>query len=240
MSDFLISDYLIALAGLSYFVGYLVINQVVLRLLILMGTCFYIAFYSVAADEPLWGAILTSVAIGAANIFGLSILLMQRVRWVVPKKYRGLYNSFQHLQPGDFRRVIKTATHVVLEQETQLTQEGAPVDRVYLILSGETFVEKRNETFSLPEGVFVGEVAFLLGTPASATTIIKTGGEVFYWPLEELRKRAFRSARFKLALDAMISHDLANKVSLAVAPNDLRGGQYSSELRERLTRRAAQ
>jgi hypothetical protein len=42
---------------------------------------------------------------------------------------------------------------------------------------------------------------------------------VLEWSFEDLRRKSARSSRFKLALDAAITHDLARKVALAVAPD---------------------
>ena len=44
------------------------------------------------------------------------------------------------------------------------------------------------------------------------------GAEVLEWRFDTLRRQAARNTRFKLALEAMISSDLARKVSYAVAP----------------------
>ncbi|SMY08676.1 Crp/Fnr family transcriptional regulator [Flavimaricola marinus] len=222
MSDVFTPNVLIVLAGLSFVSGYLVIDQRVLRVLLLIGSALYIGYYATVADGPLWAAIYTSLIMVAANLIGLSILLLQGVRWIIPPEYRALYAQFAHLQPGDFRSVVRTARRVTLRRDTQLTIEGQPVTEVYLVLSGRTRVSKGAEEFELPAGVFVGEVAYLLETPASASTVIEAGGEVLVWPIDVLRDRSARKPRFKLALEAMISRDLARKVALAVAPAHLR------------------
>ena len=38
------------------------------------------------------------------------------------------------------------------------------------------------------------------------------------WDVAALRRKAVRKARFRLALEAMVSRDLAHKVAYAVAP----------------------
>ena len=61
MFDFIEPGLLAWAAGGLYAVGYLVINQVILRILVLFGTGFYIWYYAVVADVPLWDAILASI-----------------------------------------------------------------------------------------------------------------------------------------------------------------------------------
>ena len=68
-------------------------------------------------------------------------------------------------------------------------------------------------------GNFVGEVAFLTEENASATTLMAEDGELLSWDVEQLRQRAARDVRFRLALDAVISLDLARKVARAGSPD---------------------
>ena len=49
-------DYLVACAGFIYIVAFLIINQIVLRCMLLVGSAFYVAYYAVVAGEPLWSA----------------------------------------------------------------------------------------------------------------------------------------------------------------------------------------
>ena len=69
----------------------------------------------------------------------------------------------------------------------------------------------------MPEGSFVGEVSFLTGNPASASTYLDQEGDVLEWDVDALKRRADRDARFRLALDAVITLDLAQKVARAGA-----------------------
>lgn len=218
-------DLLILAAATSYFIGYLIINQVMLRLFILAGTLCYIGYYWTVADTPLWMAIWASVAIGSANLFGLWLLLMSRSRLSIPKQYRALYDSqphFRDLPPGDFRVLITAARHVTLAERTVLMRENAWNTKLYYLLDGTVEAEKLGHAFDMPAGIFMGEVAYLLEQPASATIAVKPGATVLEWDFAELRKRSLRKPRFKLALEAMISRDLSRKVSLAVAPNQTR------------------
>ena len=67
----------------------------------------------------------------------------------------------------------------------------------------------------LPPKLFLGEVAFLIGTLSSASAWLEAGTEVLEWRFEDLRRKCARSERFKLALEAAISIDLAKKVAIS-------------------------
>lgn len=217
-------DIVITLAGLAFIVGYLIINQVILRLVLLLGTALYIVYYYIAGDAPLWGAIYASVLTFTANLVGLGMLFTRRAWWMVPAQFRDLRERFASITPGDLRSVLRHARRYRLGEDLMLTREGVPVDTLYFVLSGRISAEKLGERFQIPAGVFVGEVAYLTGRPSSATITVDKGAEVISWSISALARQTRRSPRARLALEALISTDLAAKVALAVAPKTLPPG----------------
>lgn len=222
MENIALADLVILAAAVAYFVGYLIINQVHLRLAVLLGTLLYIWYYTIAASEPLWTAIITSVLIGAANLFGLIKLLMRGAVWIIPREHRDIYPFFDLLPPGDFRDLVLLADRVSLPQGTVLTVEDTASDHLYFVFDQPTLARKQGREFTLPKSIFVGEVGFLTGGAASATTTLTHKAEVLRWDVTALRTRSNKDVRFKLSLDAVISIDLAEKVarSGALAPSD--------------------
>ena len=223
---------LIALAGGSFALGYLIINQMMLRSMMLIGSAFYVAYYATAATEPLWGAIYTTLAMMVTNLVGMASLSLRRFRIALPRAHADIYHHFKRLTPGDFRLVMRHAERLIVEQDTEITTEGAPVRHLSFIVSGSARVSKRGAHFSLPDGIFVGEVAYLLERNSVATTIVPAKTELVRWDLDALRRLTPRNPRFKLAMDAMLSHDLAAKVAEAVAqPALVRKGEEESASR---------
>jgi hypothetical protein len=135
-------DYLVACAGVIYILAFLIINQIVLRCMLLVGSAFYIAYYSVVAGEPLWAAIFTNLGISLANLVGLLILLFRNSRLAVPRKHSDIYPIFSLLPPGDFRALIRLGERRVLEEDAVLTRDGAPVETLYFVLKGEIAAQK--------------------------------------------------------------------------------------------------
>ncbi|SLN20806.1 Crp/Fnr family transcriptional regulator [Pseudooctadecabacter jejudonensis] len=217
MTEIFTPAVLITCAGATFGLGYLIINQMALRLMMLIGSGFYLAYYATAADLPLWGAIYTTAAMMVANVIGITALVARRFRLSLPRAHVDIYPHFDVLTPGDFRLVMKHAERLTLTEDTLITEEGAAVSHVYYVVSGTVTVTKRGLTFPLPDGLFVGEVAYLLGRPSVASTHLRAGAEVIRWDLGHLAQTARRNPRFKLAIDAMLSRDLASKVAEAVA-----------------------
>lgn len=223
MEDLLLADYVVLAAAGMFVLGYLIINQVILRLMLLIGTILYIWYYGIADDTPLWPAIWASVATGTANILGLLSLIYRRSTWAIPKKFRDIYLRFDNLPPGDFRKLMRAANRVVRPSGYRLTTAGAKVEKLYYILDGVVDLEKWNGNFSIAHGSFVGEVAYLTGCSASATAVLCQESTVLEWDMDVLKRNASRDPRFKLALDALISLDLAEKVSNSVGARPHQG-----------------
>ncbi len=219
---FSLPDLLVLAAAGSYFLGYLFINQVILRLLVLFGTALYIAYYATVADTPLWIAIWTSVALGCANLFGLGLLLAWRSRLAVPKEAAQIFSEsavFGDLPPGDFRVVYNAAQRLVVDKDTILSTEGQQNETMYYLVDGSVKASKLGHEFDMPSDIFIGEVAYMLRRPSAATITARAGSELLAWDYKTLEARSQKSARFKLAIDAMMSRDLARKVAAAVAPS---------------------
>ena len=214
---------LIALAGGVQMFGYLLINQVYLRLTMICSTTFYILYYFNAAETPLWSAIGISAMTIVTILIGLAALYARNASWSIPEDHRDIYPLFDELQPGDFRKIMRLAKRVTLDEARVVTHEGQAPDNLYFVISGTFSVQKGKARFDVPGPTFIGEVAYLLGTSSAATTTLLAGTEVLIWSRAALHRQDRSAPRRKLALEAIISRDLATKVSLAVSPDAQHG-----------------
>ncbi|MEJ8559902.1 cyclic nucleotide-binding domain-containing protein [Yoonia sp. GPGPB17] len=218
-SQFLSPSVLIILAGGVQILGYLFINQTYLRLTMLCSTSLYILYYFHVADTPLWGAIVISTMTLVAILIGLAALYARNASWSVPEQHKDIYPLFDELMPGDFRKVMRLASRETLTADRIVTREGENPDVLIFVTKGTFHVQKGRTRFNVPGPTFIGEVAYLRGTPSAATTVLPVGTEVVIWPRATLARHTRTAPRLKLALDALISRDLANKVSFAVSPD---------------------
>lgn len=218
----LIPENLVYLAGAFYVAGLAITNQIVLRLLLLAGTAVYLVYYSTIADNPLWEAIYVSMLIGLANLGGMTSLIARGSRWAIPAAHADIYFDFPRLPPGDFRALMKLANRFTVEEDRQVTVEGEAGSKLFFVISGSTLVRKADQAFVLAPKQFLGEIAFLVGTPSSASTWLEEGAEVLEWRFDDLRRKCAKNARFKLALEAAISVDLAQKVSHSMGKDAVR------------------
>lgn len=207
------TGYLVHLAMLGYVAGFLFKDQVVLRLLVLGGTFFYIAYYYFHPSEPLWGAIFASLMIIAANLIGLMRLIYSRLPVAIRPEHEPIRKVLPGLEPGEFRVLMRQGALKRAESDITLTQANVPLSDLYFIIEGAPMGEKDGVSFKIQPGEFVGEVGFMLGEAASATVVLPAGGLYMRWDTPKLRRMIDDRPQLARAFEALIGRDMARKVA---------------------------
>lgn len=197
-------------------------NQIYLRTMFILGASCYVTYYIHVLPTPLWEAAAASIAMGTTTAIGLISLLISRSKAIIPRHLVDLYNQMGNIGPGEFRTLLSCASRRDLDREETLTVQGQTPTKLYYIESGQVEAVKNEYTFPLPTGIFIGEIAFMTGAPASATVHVAPGGRIVEWDSERLHKIMSRKDKLRLALDARLAQDLAGKVANAVGSS--RGG----------------
>ncbi|MEM7269701.1 MAG: cyclic nucleotide-binding domain-containing protein [Pseudomonadota bacterium] len=204
----------LAMAG--YVAGFVLTNQFALRFLILASSFAYIAYYYLHPAEPLWGAIAGTILIIAATIIGLVRLCYDRVWIALPKAHRPIFYAMPGLKPGEFRRLMRLGEIKEAKKGDVLTNQGALNDAVFFLVSATASGCKDDTRFTIPPKHFVGEVGFVLEAPASATVQLEAGGTYISWDAEKLHAALDANDGLERAFQALLSRDMANKVSFGV------------------------
>ena len=201
------------LAAATQAAGLLLRAQLLLRLLLLAGSGFYLTYYALATATPLWEAIAAEALIAAANGFGLAMLLLSRSRWLIPADQVELYDMLGELEPGEFKTLMRYGQIRTLDEAEVLTVEGKVPDRLVYVIDGAVEIEKGGTRFEIPPRHFIGEISLVLDTLASATTRAPAGAQIVEWPRARLVRGMRRHHRLKLAVEALIGKDMARKVA---------------------------
>lgn len=207
---------IVHLAMLAYVSGFVLKNQIALRLLVLAGSFAYIAYYYLHPAEPLWGAIFASAMIIAAGAIGLARIFYGRMRIAIPADELAIFDAMNGLTPGEFRRLMAAGETVRADAPARLTSEGVAPDHVFFLSSGEAAATKAARRFRIGEAQFIGEIGYVLGVPASATVEVSPGAVYVRWEKARLARHLTRSPELKRAFDALLSRDMANKVASSV------------------------
>lgn len=190
-------------------------NQLWLRGCMICSTLIYITYYLVVPDVPLWGAIFWSVVMIGVNAFMMTRIMLDRTEFRLSVEEQRLAAAFGTLSPGEFRTLIAQAEWRTAETQQILTREGAQPDKLYYVLDGALGIAKGGRSFPIGAGTFIGEIAFLRGTPASATVTLEPGARYVEWRSIELSRLLDRNAGLKTALDGLFNADMAAKVAQA-------------------------
>jgi CRP-like cAMP-binding protein len=210
---------LVLLAGALITVAMLFRNQIILRCIYLSGSALYITYYVAIVSPPLYEAAIASSLIAVATLSGLISILLDRSRFLLRRDQVPLFEAMGGMEPGAFRRLMRLGRHRIVTSEEALTRQGVSPDRLYFVKSGQVLAEKGPHRFLLPAPLFIGEIAYMTEATASATIRVGPDAELVEWQHTTLRRATERNARLRLALDARLARDLADKVAKAVGPD---------------------
>ena len=204
---------LVHLAAATQIVGFLVRDQIVLRIMILIGTCLYIAYYYVEPATPLWDAIICAVLMAAANLYMIIRLLADRRPGLFDEEDLLIYGAIRQIAPGEFKRLMKRAHKGHAAGDLTLTSEGKAPEYLYFLLGGDVTISKQGSDGRLHAPMFIGDIAYILNQPATATTTLHTGGRYARWRASDLRAFLGKQDRLQNALEVAFNRDLASKLA---------------------------
>jgi CRP-like cAMP-binding protein len=121
--------------------------------------------------------------------------------------------AFSGLNKLQMSRLAQLGEWRTILSGTHLTREGAPVSELFYLAGGSCSVEKAGEIVArVGRGAFVGEMAFLSGSVASATVVAVEEGRALVFDSARLHKVIENDEAAAAALHLMLGRDLATKL----------------------------
>lgn len=204
---------LLNFAALLYFLGFVVRDELLLRLLVLCGTGLYIIYYFALPTGPLWDAIITSAFLGLANLWVLGKIVFERTTLALSDDEKILFECLEKLSPGQFRQIMKHAKWITVTKNTELFTQGEKANSLFYLLRGSVTLEKDDKIFTVGEKNFIGELSFILDGNYSASARLKNGACFVEWDNDSLRKLMKKNDTLSNAITAMFNTDMALKLS---------------------------
>ena len=204
---------LVHAAALTYVIGFLVRDQLKLRLLLQMGSLFYIAYYFLEPATPLWDAIAWTAVMFLANAWTISQILADRRVGTLEEEDLIVFRAIPEIEPGDFRRLMSVGQKDTAFVNIALTHEGKTPRNLWFLISGSADIRKSGAPRQIAAPAFVGEIAFLLERPASATVTLSARSRYVRWPVEELRSYLAVHPTLETSLERAFNRDLALKLA---------------------------
>ena len=206
------TDLLVHIGAFFFLLAYMARDQLVLRSLIVLGTFFYISFYFVQ-EQILWPLVAWETSFVLINIFMLAQIYHERAEFKMTRDERILFAELSALNPGEFRRLMKIGQRFDAPYEVPITQVGDSPTYLTFVIEGRARVEKDGDSFEIGPRVFVGELAFLMVKPASATVHLLPGAHCIRWPVKDLSALLRRHPQMKVAFDSVLNQDIARKLA---------------------------
>jgi hypothetical protein len=209
-----VKENIVHIAAALYLVGFLFRGQIMLRAFVIAGDLVYISYFYFAPDVPLWGGAFWSAVFMVVNVTMIARVLADRTAFRMSGEERRLFDLLGTLSPGEFRRLIKLGYWQTASEATVLAEENQHLDKLYYVLDGDIAVQKSGSAPRLiGPHAFIGEVAFLLLQPASATVTVAAGARYVTWDRAALCEQQLRVPSLAIALSAALNKDMAAKVA---------------------------
>jgi CRP-like cAMP-binding protein len=216
IADLFVSKNIVHVAALLFLLGFLSRDQFILRGLVLLGDLLYVLYFYFAPDEPLWGGIFWSA------MFAIAIFL-DEVQFSLRADERKLFDLLGDLTPGQFRKLLKAGRQEVATVPLVITQENEPSNELYFIIEGKMTISKGGHRTVSEGKTFIGEIAFLLSRPATATVTLEPGCHYCVWDSKALHAVLNGNPALRTALSAAMNRKLAEKVAQAGVLTDITG-----------------
>lgn len=217
MPEFLNSPYLfLHIGGLISFTALALKDQLKLRSVLLVSIIFAMIFHTLGERGPEWQELLWNGVEFSINGIVLSQLVLDRTHIGLRGEQEELFNALKFLSPGEFRALLKLGKWETAEEMQVITTEGVAPKDLFYVLKGRVHIEKGGrDPFTIEPRTFIGEVAFLHSTPASATVRLEPGARYLRWPVDKLEKGLQSKENLRIAVMRLISLDTATKVARA-------------------------
>jgi CRP-like cAMP-binding protein len=215
LDDVLVKENIVHLGAFLYLAGFLCRDQLLLRGFIVAGDVVYILYFYLAPASPLWGGIFWSLVFTLANLVMIGRILSDRTAYGMSEDDQRLHGLLDTLTPGEFRRLMRAGHWHRAGEAVTVTHEGQPLSRLAYVIDGTITVEKVGHRFTIDPPTFIGEVAFLIDRPASATVTLAATTRYVTWDMGRLRRVLLRSPALRIGLGAAFNRDMAEKVAKA-------------------------
>jgi CRP-like cAMP-binding protein len=157
------------------------------------------------------------------NVTMIWLIFFDQVQFSLPANDRKLFDLLQDLTPGQFRKLLKVGRQDVAASPIVITKENEPLHQLYFVMDGKIAIEKGGHRVVSESKTFLGEIAFLLSRPATATVTLEPGCHYCVWDSKALHAVLAGNPALQTALSAAMNRKLAEKVAQAGVLTDIIG-----------------
>ena len=121
--------------------------------------------------------------------------------------------ALANVERAHAKRLLRLAKHLEFESGAILTREGELVEKLLFVISGAVRVDKAGAMVGVcGHDDFIGEIGFMLGTNATATSIVTNSARCLSFDHETLRNMLSKEAALRHALESSFNWNLVGKL----------------------------
>lgn len=204
---------LVHIAALCHVAGFLLRDQIRLRLLLLLGNLLYALYYILHPETPLWDAAIWSVIMVLSNGVLTMILIRERQPGAMSAEEREIYELLGQPLPGHFRQIMRAAERGEAGAARILIRAGERPSRLFYLHQGPAHVTLPSGNTRVVETGFLGELSLLLNQPASATVELPEGARYLVWDRSDLERLFARAPVIRTSFERLVALDIARKLA---------------------------
>ncbi len=211
------ADYLVHFSNVLLLVSYSVRDMLWLRWFAVAAAITNIPYFLLQRDV-LWPPILWAAVFTGINLVQIARLYLARRPVVLSADEQTLYDmAFRAIRPREFVSLLMTGAWRDLAAGETLLAEGTPVASICIPIRGNVSVSRGGRAVAtMPPGKIIGTALALSGDPSPITAQLEESGRGMCWRLHDLRSFLDRRPDLRVALQSLVSRDLAAKVEQLV------------------------
>jgi hypothetical protein len=204
--------WLFHISNLMAFLAFLLRDQMQLRILMAVSLFLQGLYYFAIPGGPLLDPLFWKVVSFVANLAMIVLVFSGKLDFGIPEDARLLFNKIHVLSPGQFRKLL-SASHRTQANGGELLTENSKPENLHFLVRGTAEIAKSGHRSVIPSGAFLGEIAFLNQSVASATVRLNDDAECISWRHDKLRALIAKDKAIDIAMRGVFNADLAAKVA---------------------------
>jgi hypothetical protein len=207
------ADYLVHFSNVLLLVSYSVRDILWLRWFAVAAALTNIPYF-LLQGTVLWPPVLWALVFTAINLYQIARIYHERRPVVLSADEQKLYDlGFRSLRPREFVALSLVGEWKNADAGERIVTEGDPVSDVCIAITGSADVRKQGARIgALRPGHIIGTALALTGEPSPVDVTFAEPARYMRWSLVNLRKFMDKRPELRVALQGLVSRDLAGKL----------------------------
>jgi hypothetical protein len=207
------ADYLVHFSNVLLLVSYSVRDILWLRWFAVAAALTNIPYF-LLQGTVLWPPVLWALVFTAINLYQIARIYHERRPVVLSADEQKLYDlGFRSLRPREFVALSLVGEWKNADAGERIVTEGEPVSDVCIAITGSADVRKQGARIgALRPGHIIGTALALTGEPSPVDVTFAEPARYMRWSLVNLRKFMDKRPELRVALQGLVSRDLAGKL----------------------------